>query len=391
MGDLDQRIVRIRDAFSKRFGISSDPIIVRSPGRINLIGEHTDYNDGFVLPAAVDRNIYFAISGRADEKCMIYSENFAETAEINLRKIERSDKTWPNYLAGVLDQLLSAGYDIGGFDCVFGGSIPIGAGLSSSAAIQAGLAFGLNEMFRLGISRADLAKIAQRSENEFVGVRCGIMDQFANLLSKENSAFRLDCRSLEYVYYPIDQKNLRFILCDTRVNRSLASSAYNLRRQQCEQGVRTISAHDNGIRSLRDVTLGMLDEHKAELDPVVYIRCQYVLEENARVEIACKYLEKADYARFGELLYASHEGLRDEYQVSCTELDVLVDAASTVSGVLGARMMGGGFGGCTLNLVENDALPEFEASVEERYRRKTGKEAKFYECRLAAGTELVAD
>lgn len=391
MGNADQQIIRIRNAFSKEFGTSSDPIIIRSPGRINLIGEHTDYNNGFVLPAAIDRNIYFAISRRAEDKCRIYSDNFAESAELNLRRIQKSKRNWANYLAGVVDQLMTAGYDIAGFDCVFGGNIPIGAGLSSSAAIEAGLAYGLNEIFGLDISRTDLARIAQRSENEFVGVQCGIMDQFANLLSRENSVFKLDCRSLEYVYYPFDQKNLQFVLCDTKVNHTLASSAYNLRRQQCEQGVRTISTHDRQVQTLRDVSFEMLDRHKGELDPIVYMRCRYVLEENARVEIACKYLEKLDYAGVGELLYASHEGLRDEYQVSCTELDVLVDAASTVNGVLGARMMGGGFGGCTLNLVEKDALAEFEAKVDEEYKRKTGKETEFYECRLVAGTEVVAD
>jgi galactokinase len=379
----------VKNTFIKIFGPGAKPILISSPGRINLIGEHTDYNDGFVLPAAIDRYISFAIAKNNGKTCRIYSVDFGQQFEFSANEIKKSPLQWANYLIGVVEQFMKAGNELSGFDCVLGGDIPMGAGLSSSAAIEAGLAFGLNEIFELGIDRKTLAKMAQKSENEFVGVRCGIMDQFANLLSKEKSVFKLDCRSLDHTYYPFNENSLEFILCDTRVKHELASSEYNLRREQCEKGVKKISAHDHSVKSLRDVNFEMLERYKKELDPVVYKRCHYVLEENNRVEAACHALERSDYLYFGKLLYESHKGLTNEYEVSCAELDKLVDIAAKTQGVLGARMMGGGFGGCTLNLVKKNAANEFKTIVSEEYSRQFGKAPKFYECNLVEGTKIV--
>ena len=366
-------------------------IIVRSPGRINLIGEHTDYNEGFVLPSAIDRAIYLAVGPRRGFDVTLTSFDLNDQMHFDVREAKKSNRAWANYLIGVVHELNSAGYHIGGFDCVFAGDIPIGAGMSSSAGVEAGLAFALNSLFDLGIGRGYLARVAQRSENEFVGVRCGIMDQFANLLSKGESALHLDCRSLQYEYIPFTRKDLEFVLCDTGVKHSLASSEYNLRREQCETGAGIIREYFPGVQSLRDVEPEMLREHRDELGDTIYGRCKYVIEENARVNSAGKYLRQNDYDKFGELLYASHEGLRDEYEVSCRELDVLVDAATNIDGVLGARMMGGGFGGCTLNLVDRGSAEEFRSKIGEAYRKETGKAPQFYECSLMPGTDLVAD
>ncbi len=384
-------IYLLRKEFLRLHGQNNKMVIVRSPGRINLIGEHTDYNEGFVLPSAIDRAIYLAVAPGHDFEVTITSLDFNDNFSFDSRKPAKSEKIWANYLIGVVGELRKAGYPVNGFNCVYAGDVPIGAGMSSSAAVESGLALALNTIFGLGISRVELARIAQRSENEFVGVKCGIMDQFANLLSKGESALYLDCRSLGYEYIPFLRKDLKFVLCDTGVKHSLASSEYNLRRQQCEAGVRIMNEYIPGTRSLRDITSQMLQEHEKELGDTVYKRCMYVVEENARVGAARKSLQRNDYASVGELLYISHQGLRDKYEVSCKELDVLVDGASKIEGVLGARMMGGGFGGCTLNLVERDAVGDFKRRIQETYLEKTGKVPQMYECVLMPGTDVVTD
>jgi galactokinase len=356
---------------------------------VNLIGEHTDYNEGFVLPAAVDRAIFFAVSRRKDATCVLHALDFEENHECLATGIVRSEKHWPNYLLGVVDQLHEAGYAVSGFNCVFGGDVPIGAGMSSSAAIEAGLCFALNRMFDFGIAPVDLVRIAQKAENEFVGVRCGIMDQFINIFGRAKSVLKLDCRSLEYSYYPFERDDLRIVLCDTLVKRELASSEYNVRRQQCETGVRQMAGYNPSVRSLRDVSLDFLETHRGELDPVVYRRCAYVVRENKRVEDGCLDLEKGDFHSFGRRMFASHEGLRDEYEVSCSELDVLVEAARRVEGVLGARMMGAGFGGCTINLVEERSLEGFAREVTAAYKNAMGKEPRIYISKLRSGTEVI--
>jgi galactokinase len=371
------------------FERGDDVLIVRSPGRINLIGEHTDYNDGFVLPSAIDRSVNFIVSKRNDLKCRFYAAGIQDGYEFDVRKPAKSPKRWANYLIGIIDQLQHGGHSLGGFDCLFGGNIPIGAGLSSSAAIEAGLAFALNEVFKLGMHRIELAMMAQKSEREFVGVMCGIMDQFANLLSKADHVFKLDCRSNDYEYIPFEMNNLSLVLCDTGLKHELANSEYNVRRRQCGIGVEKIAALGYSVSTLRDVSLDMLKECEGILGPLIYNRCSYVLEENDRVEQACKALSQKEFGKIGELLFASHEGLRNKYNVSCEELDFLVETAARTDGVLGARMMGAGFGGCTINLVRRDFVQDFKARLRISYQKKTGKEPAFYDCRLASGTEVV--
>jgi galactokinase len=380
-------IEKIENQFVKIYGNKS--YIFRSPGRVNLIGEHTDYNEGFVLPAAIDKTIIFAVAKRNDKKCRLYAEDLSDDYEFELTNVMKASKSWANYLLGVVDQFKKCGYRLNGFDCVFGGDIPIGAGLSSSAAIEAGLAFALNIIFDLQIDKLELVKMAQKAEHEFAGVRCGIMDQFINIFGKSNKVLKLDCRSLEYEYYPFEMKDVKIVLLDTHVKHSLASGEYNIRRAQCEEGVSILKKYNYSINSLRDVTIDLLDDHKAEFDPVVYRRCRYVINENERLLNGCNDLKKNDLASFGKRMYQSHEGLRDEYEVSCNELDVLVEIASKESSVLGARMMGGGFGGCTINLVNQNGLDDFIEKAKEEYLKKVGSELKVYITSIVGGTDLV--
>jgi galactokinase len=383
-----QCLERVRRAFERRFG--KPTLLVRSPGRVNLIGEHTDYNQGFVLPGAVDKAIWLAVAPRGDERCRFFAVDFGEAYEASLESLAKSEVHWANYLLGVLSELMKDGHRPRGLDCAFGGDVPIGSGLSSSAALECGFAFALNELFALGYDREDLARLGQRSENRFVGVRCGIMDQFASLLGREGRVLRLDCRDLTYEYVPFERRDVRLVLCDTQVRRALAASEYNVRRAQCEAGVATIARHHPEVRSLREVTLEMLEIHRSELDPVVYRRCAYVVQENRRVVEACVALAQGDFVGVGRLMDQSHAGLRDEYEVSSAELDALAGAARAVPGVLGSRMMGAGFGGCTIHLVEEGALALFEERMTETFRQKLRKEPVVHVCRLTAGTEVVS-
>jgi galactokinase len=384
MHDLIQRI---SDKFRTRFG--AEPLLVMSPGRVNLIGEHTDYNEGFVLPAATDKAVVFAVAPRQDTVCHFVSYDYGQEFRCDLHELGRSPLRWPNYLEGVIDQFVRNGYPVRGFQCVFGGNIPIGAGMSSSAAIEGGLAFALNEMFRLKIDSLTLVKLAQKAENEFVGVRCGIMDQFINIHGREKKVLKLDCRSLEYEYFPFERPDLCIVVCDTMVRRELASSEYNVRRRQCEEGVGVLKKYAPGVRSLRDVDIRLLEEHRAELDPVVYRRCDYVIRENIRVEEASRDLVTGDFKSFGERMGASHAGLRDGYEVSSPELDALVEAAAKVEGVLGARMMGAGFGGCAISLVEEGAVPELRERVSRDYQASFGRTPNIHIIRIEAGTHVI--
>lgn len=385
MQKLENKVIT---EFHRRFG--GEPILIQSPGRVNLIGEHTDYNNGFVLPAAINKHIYLALAANNADYSRFYAIDQDDTFETDISgELLKSDKGWPNYLLGVVDQLRRHGYDSGGFDCVFGGNIPIGAGLSSSAALEGGVLFGVTRLFDWNIPLVEMAKIAQKAENEFVGVQCGIMDQFISLNGKKNHAMKLDCRSLEYEFYPLKRRDIHIVLCDTRIRRELASSEYNVRRSQCEEGVRILQQFGADINSLRDVYPDLLNKHRQRLDPIVFKRCKYILEENKRVLDACRDLEKNDLISFGRRMYASHAGLRDQYEVSCTELDILVDAAHTIDGVIGARMMGGGFGGCTINLVEDQYLELFKEQISAHYEKETGNEIKIYQAKVSEGTHLV--
>lgn len=384
---MERLLEAVRKSFEKKF--QSGPLLLASPGRINLIGEHTDYNEGFVLPAATDRCLILAAAARTDRRCRFYSVDFDQEFTTDLDHLHRSEWRWPNYLQGVLDQFLRAGYRIQGLDLAFGGNVPIGGGMSSSAAVEAGLAFALNHLFDLKLDLLTLALLAQKAENEFVGLRCGIMDMYANLHGRPGKVMKIDCRHLVHEYYPLDRAELRVIVSDTGVRRELASSEYNVRRRQCEEGVRILQKYYPGIKSLRDVSLEMLQEHRAEFDQVVWRRCAYVVRENKRVELACQDLMRHDFNSFGLRMKESHLGLRDEYEVSSPELNLLVEAASAVPGVLGSRMMGAGFGGCTISLVEQGALEEFQTRVSAAYRRETGREPAIHVVRIEAGTRIL--
>ena len=367
------------------------PILICSPGRINLIGEHTDYNMGFVLPASVDKAIVLAMSSNSSGMIRLHSTDM-QPDYYETKVAESYEKTgidWADYIIGVVDELQKEGFDVNGFDCSFGGDVPIGAGLSSSAALEGGIAFGLAELFDYTLSRLEMAKISQRAENNFVGVKCGIMDQFASLHGKDGKVMKLDCRSLDYEYYPFIWEDVKVLLCDTKVRRTLAGSEYNVRRNQCETGVQIIKKTNPQVESLRDVSLDMLHEHEDEMDEIVFKRCAYVINENKRVHDACDALLSHDLSAFGSLMYQSHHGLQKNYEVSCKELDILVDATRDLDGILGARMMGGGFGGCTINLVTSDSITECMEHIKKYYNKKTSAYPKFHVVSINKGTHRI--
>jgi len=376
----------LETVFREKFGLRDDRIVVRSPGRVNLIGEHTDYNEGYVLPASVDKVMILIVAPRKDGHFHFYAADLNDQYAANTGTIRKSEKGWPNYLLGVIDELTKSGRQVPGCDVVFGADIPIGAGMSSSAAIECGFAFALNELFQLGLGNLDLVKLGQKAENNFVGVQCGIMDQFVNIFGQDQKVLKIDCRTLEFEYFPFERSDLNIVLCETESRRSLASSEYNVRRRQCEAGVNILQQHKKDIRSLRDVSPDFLREYRSEMDLVVYQRCDYVVQENQRVLTACEDLQRNDFRSFGEKMYQSHSGLSAGYQVSSPDLDFLVEVAASVSGVLGARMMGAGFGGCTINLVEQARVEAFVETVRDRYRNRSGKANNVYVTRIQSGT-----
>ncbi len=375
----------ITAVFRERFG--AEPYLFSAPGRVNLIGEHTDYNEGFVLPASVDKAIHFAIKPNSTGLFRFYAIDLDESFETSIEKIEPSKSHWANYLMGVIAQFVKNGKNIPGFDCAFGGDVPLGAGMSSSAAIEVGMAYALNHIFSFSFSKFELVKFAQMAEHEYAGVKCGIMDQFASMHGKANHVIKLDCRSLEYQYFPLDTTNHLLVLVNTGVKHSLATSEYNKRRQECEHGVALLKKYVPTIHSLRDVSLDLIESHKSEFNPITYNRCSYVIEENIRLEKACKALENADFVEFGNLMYGSHYGLKNKYEVSCTELDQLVELTKSIDGVLGARMMGGGFGGCTINLVKKDSVASFEKTITENYKTPEGKQPQIIKVVIEDGAK----
>lgn len=360
---------RVCEEFLARFGTGAS--LYTAPGRINLIGEHTDYNGGFVLPGAIDRSIWLAIRPAAGRRSRIWSVNFEEGVEMNLAD-ELPRSTWARYIYGVASEMGRRGVDVPAFDAVFGGDIPVGAGLSSSAALESLFAFALNDLSGRKLMPVELAKVGQMTEHRYVGVRCGIMDQMISLLGERDRVMRLDCRTLEYELIPFRPEGYRLVLVDSMVAHSLAETEYNVRRNQCERGVATIARHVSRVSLLRDVGLDMLDAYRSELDETVYRRCRYVIEENLRLRIACDRLREGDYAGFGRKMFESHRGLSQEYGVSCEELDFIQTIACETPGVLGSRMMGGGFGGCVLNLVSDEACEPFLREVDRRYAARYG-------------------
>lgn len=376
----------LKENFRERF--NAIPTIFRSPGRINIIGEHTDYNEGFVLPAAIDKAAYVAVSKRNDDNIQLASLAFNETYTCRIAEV-RPLKSWTDYVLGIVHQLSKHGMAIGGFNLVLDGDIIIGAGLSSSAAVECSVIYALNELFALDLSKIQMVKMAQAAEHEFAGVKCGIMDQFASVFGKAAHAIQLDCRSLEYQYVPLHMEGIKIILLNSNVSHSLASSEYNTRRQQCEQGVAWVKEQMPVVQSLRDVTPEMLQQHVLPKDALIYKRCNYVLEENLRLLAACDDLKKGDVAALGQKMFRTHEGLSKEYEVSCSELDWLVQYVRNEKDVLGARMMGGGFGGCSINLVKENAVDALVEKVNAQYMQATGLTLGVYAVQIADGTGKV--
>jgi len=344
----------------KHFGenFSGSPKLYFSPGRINLIGEHIDYNDGFVMPAAIDKGIYFAIDENQTDTLHFYSIDFNEHFAISIQDIQINNG-WRNYVLSVVNEFKLLGVSLKGFNCVFEGDIPLGAGMSSSAALEGGLAFALNEMFSVGLSREDLALLCQRAEHNFPNVKCGIMDQFANMMGKKDQVILLDCKTLQHSYFPLVKEGYKIVLLNSKVHHSLAAGEYNIRRQRCEQGLAILRSLLS-IQSFRDITSAdELEIGKSAMTLEQYNCCKYVVEEIGRTKTAAKLLQSNDMQGFGKLMYATHEGLSKLYEVSCSELDFLVDQAKLFPAVIGSRLMGGGFGGCTINLVEATGVENF--------------------------------
>lgn len=366
----------------------TDPIVVHAPGRVNLIGEHTDYNDGFVMPAAIDRGISVALGKRSDHEIHLYSVQYEQYFTATKESLKPSSTLWANYILGVAAALVNSGYNFHGFNMAVDGNVPVGAGLSSSAAVECAAIYGLSVLFELDIDRMSLAKMAQGAEHEFAGVMCGIMDQFASMFGRKGNVLKLDCRSLDYEYLPLDLSGYKIVLFNSNVNHSLASSEYNIRRQQCEQGVTWVKAENSQVRSLRDVDVAMLNACVKTKDPLIYRRCKYVIEENERVQSSSVYLRNGDIASFGQKMYESHDGLSKDYGVSCKELDFLVNYVKGRQGVVGARMMGGGFGGCTINIVHNDRVEELIETISQEYREKMGLNLETYIAVTADGASV---
>lgn len=382
---------KLTELFETRFG-KQPHLLVRAPGRINLIGEHTDYNNGFVLPAAIDKAVIFAVAPSDTTAFQFYAADLNDELILKSGELKANEeKTWANYLVGVIAQFEKKGYSVPPLQVAFGGNIPLGAGLSSSAAVECGLAYAINELFGFQISKVELAHLAQKAEHEFAGVQCGIMDQFASLMGKREHVIRLDCQTLEYAHFPFPMDKYQIVLCDTQVKHSLASSEYNTRRLECEEGVALLSGYYPDVQSLRDVNLSMLDKHRKEMDPIVFDRCQYVVKENIRVLEGCKDLSAGDLEAFGKKMYASHEGLSKRYAVSCTELDFLVEQTEDMPYVLGARMMGGGFGGCTINLVKVQDIERFDAEMKRAYKTRFNIDLVTYKVAIEDGVGLFPD
>ena len=367
----------------------ADPLIVRSPGRVNIIGEHTDYNEGFVLPAAIDKAVYVMVSERQDYEIHLYAEDFHEHFTSSVSTVQPTEVGRPNYILGVVDQLTKDGYQIGGFNLLIGGDVPLGAGLSSSAAVECATVFALNACFALGLDRMTMVKVAQLAEHTFAGVKCGFMDQFASLFGKKDHVIKLDCRSLQCEYVPLKLEGYKILLLNTNVKHSLSSSEYNTRRQECEQGVAWVREYHPQVNALRDVSLMILNQIVKPKDELIYKRCRYVVEENIRLLEACEDLKRGDIKALGKKMFQTHEDLSKNYEVSCMELDFLVNVVKDEYDVLGARMMGGGFGGCTINLVKEDAIDKIVEEAMIRYKNVMGLELTACIAQIENGTEII--
>lgn len=378
----------LNKTFQEQF--KQTPINIIAPGRINLIGEHTDYNNGFVLPAAVDKAMYFAMAKSDDTVCRFYAIDIDESLEVDISKpIKKSKKGWANYLLGVYSELQKDGSAPQAVNCIFSSDIPIGAGMSSSAALESGFVFGLNEFFKLGLDRMQMAKIGQRVENNFIGLDSGIMDQFASLHGKEDHFIKLDCQSMTFQYFPYRRKDVSIVLCNTKVSHNLAESEYNIRYQQCKDVVTFYQQFHPEIKTLRDLTYDQFKKHEKKLDAVLRNRANHIFEDNLRVYAVAEMLFIDNLEVAGGLLNKAHESLSEDYEVSCEELDFLVKTAKKSKGVLGSRMMGGGFGGCTINLVQTEYVNDFQTFMKVAYQQAYDIDLPIYVVKLTDGVRLV--
>ncbi len=385
---LKQRAQLLREKLFNVFGDTGEKVIAaKAAGRVNLIGEHTDYNDGFVLPMAIDREMVLVGQANQERVIRLYSADFDTSAEFSLDNIvSDAEDTWTNYPRGVIKLLMEAGHRVVGMNVAMSGNVPQAAGLSSSAALEVGTAYLTHLVSRFELDKVEMVQLCQRAENTFVGVNCGIMDQFISGLGRKDHALFLDCRSLDYELVPLPAGDeYKIVICNTAVKRGLVDSAYNERRSQCEQGVAGLQQFLPDIKALRDVTVNEFSQYKDNLDELVAKRCQHVVAENQRVEDSVVALKDGDISHFGQLMNQSHASLRDLYEVSCRELDLMVELAQAIDGVVGARMTGAGFGGCTVNLVKADAVEGFLAQVPEKYEEKTGITPEVYVCTAMDG------
>jgi galactokinase len=376
-----------KDFFRKTFNSDADKVVL-SPGRINIIGEHIDYNDGYVLPAAIDKIICFAFEKNNTNTAKIHAIDLNESVEIDVTKESvLNEVIWTNYLRGVLFQLKLLGYEIGGFNCVFSSNIPTGSGLSSSAALECGFLYGINEMFNLGIQSIDMALMGQSAEH-WVGINCGIMDQFSSVMGLENKVIKIDCSTLDFTYHEANFVDYSLILFDSNVKHSLFTSEYNNRRLECNEGLRIIKENYPQIESFRDCSVQQVLDLEEKMSVNAFKRSLYAVKEIKRVTQACEALDKGDIATLGKLMFETHDGLSKDYEVSCPELDFLVDLAKEEEDVVGSRLMGGGFGGCTITLVKKGSEAVIKEKFTKLYLEKFNIDLKIYDVKISNGTTL---
>jgi galactokinase len=377
---------KVNDFFKKNF--SSTPHLFFSPGRINFIGEHIDYNDGFVMPAAIDKGVYYAIGLNNTDELHFTALDFNENLSIKINDIKKMTG-WKNYVLSVVNEFLIKDLKVKGFDCVFAGDIASGAGISSSAAVEGGLAFAINELYNFGLDRKQLALLCQRAEHNFPGVNCGIMDQYANMFGKKNHVILLDCKNVDHQYFQLKLDGYEIVLINTKVHHLLASSEYNVRRKECEEGMEILK-REKGITSFREIKNAKeILPFKDMMSDKVYDRCKFVVEEIARTQTAAKFLQQNNIIEFGKLMFDAHEGLSKLYEVSCKELDFLVEKAKENKDVIGSRMMGGGFGGCTINIVKTQSVDEFLFDATTEYKNKFEIDAEIIEVKIEQGTHKI--